>query len=666
MASRVTDSPDPRWEAFAAREPYFSILTADRYRRANLDEARVREFFESGEQLVQWMLRVIEERLQPEFAPMTVLEYGCGVGRLAIPLAARAGSVVAVDRSPAMLAQARREAAERQVEHIRFLAPTQLFANPRPFDLITCHLVLQRMPTRDGLDLLRDLLGLLGPGGIAIVQVPYRETRGWLARAGRIARAGVPGVNAVANAIKGKALSDPFGAVHTYSLDDVTRVIDDASASGVEMQVVLERQEGLSAATIFVKAPDPSARRVGARRVQAGPDAPIDVRQLMADASIDELNRAAEEYFSSLTEWDHHLAKPLTTPEEAPALLTDVALLIQGLQLTAGMTVLEFGAGTGWLSRFLTQLGCRSVLLDVSPTALRMAASLYERLPIIGTRPAPTFLPFDGRRIDLPDASVDRIIVFHAFHHAPNPDEVLREFARVLRPGGIAGFAEPGPRHSETPLSQFEMRTYRVVENDVDVHAIWRSASRCGFSDMTLAVFHAPPFHVSIAEYEDLLAGGQTGGRWLASTRGFLRHVRTFFLHAGTQDAADSRLAAGLRAKIETPQAATGAAGQAVAIAATVTNAGASVWLPSDAGRGAVFLGAHIHAQGKLLTFDACRAAPASPSRPIARGESVDVRLLLPPLPAGEYLVELDCVAEGVTWFAQVGSSRATVRLTVA
>jgi hypothetical protein len=30
----------------------------------------------------------------------------------------------------------------------------------------------------------------------------------------------------------------------------------------------------------------------------------------------------------------------------------------------------------------------------------------------------------------------------------------------------------------------FESRTYRVVENDVDVHAIWRVARSSGFADL--------------------------------------------------------------------------------------------------------------------------------------------------------------------------------------
>ena len=100
--SAATDNPDLRWEAFAAREPYFAVLTAPQFLRANLTPDSEREFFASGEQYVEWLLRLIGERLVPEFAPVSTLEFGCGVGRLAIPFAKRAGRVTAVDRSPAV------------------------------------------------------------------------------------------------------------------------------------------------------------------------------------------------------------------------------------------------------------------------------------------------------------------------------------------------------------------------------------------------------------------------------------------------------------------------------------------------------------------------------------------------------------------------------------
>src|SRR5437879_5980673 len=83
----------------------------------------------------------------------------------------------------------------------------------------------------------------------------------------------------------------------------------------------------------------------------------------------------------------------------------------------AGAVVLDFGAGSCWTSRYLSQLGCRVIALDVSPTALRYGQELYARQPLIGDRPAPRFLQFDGKRIDVEDASVDRILCLDAFHH---------------------------------------------------------------------------------------------------------------------------------------------------------------------------------------------------------------------------------------------------------
>jgi ubiquinone/menaquinone biosynthesis C-methylase UbiE len=78
--------------------------------------------------------------------------------------------------------------------------------------------------------------------------------------------------------------------------------------------------------------------------------------------------------------------------------------------------------------------------LDVSATALRIGARLFEMHPPVGVRHPPHFMHFDGHRIPLDDASVDRIVCFDAFHQLANPDAILTEMARVLAPGGIAGF----------------------------------------------------------------------------------------------------------------------------------------------------------------------------------------------------------------------------------
>ncbi len=645
---------DPRWEAFAAREPHFAVLTAPRFLQANLTPEHEREFFLSGEATVAWMLAVIDAGLAPGFAPMTTLEYGCGIGRLALPLAMRPGSVTAVDRSPAMLARARAEADRRELRHITFATAEPVLSSDRRFDLVVCYHVLQRLPRREAMALLGRLCGLIAPGGVGVFQWPYRAAGSTAVSASRWARQHVPGMNTVANRVRGKASDVPFIPTNLLPLAATLRAFDGPAFRGTH--VALEHHEGLDYAIAFVET---RAESVPVRRTVPISSAPTtSAPDVTSDADIDAFNKAAELYFASLPDWEHHLAKPFSNLEETPVLLMNLAVLLQALRLTPGMRVLEFGAGSGWLSRFLTQMGCHAIVLDVSQTALNMARSLYQRQPVIGTHPEPQFLLFDGRRIDVAAGSLDRIICFDSFHHAPNPRATIAEFGRVLADGGIAAFAEPGPRHAEAPRSQFEAQTYGVVERDVDVHDIWRTARTHGFTDLHMSVFHGPAFQLPLDEYEQLLAGGTVQESWLASTRRFLRHVRFFSLVKGGDVAADSRSPAGLKCDIRV------VAEEAGIFGVTVTNSGTATWLPSNEIRGGVSLGSHLYDEsGRLVSFDFRVEPLTDPPRAIKPGETVRCRFTLPPLPPGRHRLELDCVASHVTWFAQAGSKSVVLDL---
>ena len=204
----MPDDSDPRFEAFAAREPYFAVLTAPQFLRANFTPEHEQEFFDSGQELVDWICYVIEQRLSPHFSPMSVLEYGCGVGRLAIPFARRPGAVTAVDRSPKMLEVGRREAQRYGVGHVEFLTPSELFASARKFDLISCFHVLQRLSRVDGLALLNQLLDRIASGGIGVFHVPFSTKASPFVRFTRWTREWVPLTNSVANLARGKPFDE--------------------------------------------------------------------------------------------------------------------------------------------------------------------------------------------------------------------------------------------------------------------------------------------------------------------------------------------------------------------------------------------------------------------------------------------------------------------------
>ncbi len=671
---------DPAFDQFVQREPFFVVVPAPEYRAAVLTDAARLKFFRDGNAIVQALVRTIELRLAPHFAPTSILEYGCGIGRLALPLARLAarkgGSVTAVDTSPAMLAHARTTAATHAIDNITFTDPETVATGSRRFDFILCYAVLQRLRSADGIAVVDRLMRLLLPGGIVALQFPIWNRVSLANRATRWMRETIPGMNALVNMSRGQPADQPFIASHTYDLHAVLAVLDRAGLPATHMvfddhgdlrSVIAIGESPLIARDDTTGHDDGDGHTTAAEPTGRSLQPSIDVRRVVAETSITDLNQRAEQYFSSLDQWDHHLAKPFASPAEAPWLLMNAAVLLRALDLTPGMSVLEFGAGTGWLSRFLTQMGCRVFLLDVSPTALEMARTLYERLPIIGAQPAPTFLTFDGRRIQLDDQSIDRVACFHAFHHAPNPLDMVDEFARILRPGGLAGFAEPGFQHSSTAQSQFEMLNYGVVENDVDVHHIWKHARAHGFADIRMTMFNGVPVEVSLDQYEDFVRGGPTTHEWTAATRVFLRNVANFVLIKEGERERDSRSIEGLACTVHVDHSLIEvAADTPIRFHVRLTNTGSASWLPRSATRGGVALGARIYDDANvLLSTVVLPDSLGLGGGGIQPGESVEVSPSLASPPPGDYRLEFDCVADGVTWFAQVGSKPGCVRLRV-
>jgi ubiquinone/menaquinone biosynthesis C-methylase UbiE len=395
----------------------------------------------------------------------------------------------------------------------------------------------------------------------------------------------------------------------------------------------------------------------------------INVRELIKELSVEELCGTAEEFFARLGNWDYQLAKPFAAINETPELLVCFGQVVHGLNLLPDMTILDFGVGSCWTSRFLSQLGLEVIACDASASALKIGEELYRRQPLIGDKPAPKFLHFDGHRFDLPDASVDRVSCWDAFHHVPNQAEVLAEMARVLKPGGIAGFSEPGPNHSRSPQAQYEMRTNRVIENDINVKEIWETAQLAGFTEIKLAIFNPISFLISPNEFEDYLNGGTANALYADETRNQMQHRRVFFLFKGGQVApADSRQRAGLMAELKVELTS-----NRVAVAShfllkvQAKNSGENVWLPAGARTGAVHFGVHLFDEnGVLLNLDyfVHHNLKANGVSAIQPGEIVEFETAVPaPAEQGQYILECDLVSQAVCWFQHNGA--ATVRFNV-
>jgi len=387
----------------------------------------------------------------------------------------------------------------------------------------------------------------------------------------------------------------------------------------------------------------------------------IDVRHLMAEHSVEAFNEATENYFKSVAgNAAFYLKKPLGQPVESSQQLIFFAEMLGGLKPLPGMRLLDFGATTCWTSRYFAEFKLKVIACDVSATALSLGKQVFARNPVVDSPFKPEFMVFNGRRLELPDESVDRITCFDAFHRVPNPQEILREFARVLKPGGIAGFSEPGPNHSKTPQSQLEMKNHKLIQNDTVLEEIWPWAQAAGFTDMRVAVINSSPFSLSLKEFNTLSRKKSS-----KPLNAYAQHVRRrsadrrlFFLQKGSPAMPDSRERTGLLCdlKVELKSAYIRANGgvEGVAIA---HNIGSSRWLSSDALFGPVKLGIHLKsADGQLLNYDFARAKLPQ-GRAVQPGDSVEIPFkFMAPAKRGIYLLEFDMVSEDICWFETNGS----------
>jgi len=103
----------------------------------------------------------------------------------------------------------------------------------------------------------------------------------------------------------------------------------------------------------------------------------------------------------------------------------------------ADPVVLDVGCGDG--ARTLANLPPGSVGLDFSRAGLDLATE---------TVPGARLLQADMTDIPLAAETVDAVTAYHAVFHVPRDQQrgVFREFARVLRPGGVLLMTLPGGR----------------------------------------------------------------------------------------------------------------------------------------------------------------------------------------------------------------------------
>ena len=166
----MSDS-EREWAKIGSSEPYWGVLSNEKFKMRNLSPVSKQEFFQSGERLIREVFDVIHTTLIADFKPVFGLDFGCGVGRLTIPLSGYCSQVVGVDVSLGMIAEARNNCAAYKITNIDFTNSLSNVKNGVDF-IITEH-VLQHIEKKRGVAIIDNLLEKLNPSGIACIHFPY-------------------------------------------------------------------------------------------------------------------------------------------------------------------------------------------------------------------------------------------------------------------------------------------------------------------------------------------------------------------------------------------------------------------------------------------------------------------------------------------------------------
>lgn len=239
-SDRVAKSIRQDWDERARKNAFFYIAS---WR----SDWNLESFFQSGEADYSRLVEPALNRLGFEPERKTMVEIGCGAGRMTRSFAQRFGQVIAVDISSEMQQRAKGYLADfKNIQWVLADGATLNGIEPATSDFVFSYLVLQHLPDSElAHGLLREVSRVLRPGGLFLLQYNGAPERS-MNLSGRMAWGLVNTLWSIGLKRAGKSVAtllglDPEMVGKSWhgvplSTEEVRAVVEGAGASGVEFR----------------------------------------------------------------------------------------------------------------------------------------------------------------------------------------------------------------------------------------------------------------------------------------------------------------------------------------------------------------------------------------------------------------------------------------------
>ena len=148
--------------------------------------------------------------------------------------------------------------------------------------------------------------------------------------------------------------------------------------------------------------------------------------------------------------------------------------ILKEVEIKPGFRVLDYGCGPGSYSIIAAELVGKSgkvYALDIHPLAVQRVQNIASKKKLMNVKTI-----CSDCKTGLPDNSVDVVLLYDTFHNLGDPNGVLEELHRVLKPNGILSFNDHHMKEDEIlskvtdkglfRLSRKGKRTYSFLKGD--------------------------------------------------------------------------------------------------------------------------------------------------------------------------------------------------------